>query len=197
MTKGIPIDVNLSEYFYYDETSPSCLRWAVPRYAGEFKSVQVIGKEDVAGNKMKKGGHWQINLTVDGKRIRLLAHRVIWQLIHGTIPDDMVIDHINMDGSDNRLSNLRCITQTQNVRNGKKKSHNKTGITGVSYLKDGHGYWYHVAHWYEIDGKHRVKYFSVNKYGFEESLNKACAYRDKMIAELNEQGAGYSPNHGK
>ena len=141
MSKSIPIDVNLNEYFYYDETSPSGLRWAVSRYAGEFKSVLVVNTGDIAGNKMKKGNHWQISLTIDGKRIRLLAHRVIWQLLKGKIPDDMVVDHINMDGSDNNISNLRCITQTENIRNSKKKASNKSGITGVSYLKDRHGYW--------------------------------------------------------
>jgi hypothetical protein len=197
MTQAKHHSVDLSEYFYCDETSPSGLRWKVNRYAGEFASVLVMEAGQVAGNKMKNGGHWQVNLTVNKERLRLLAHRVIWILNNGDIPDSFVIDHINRDGSDNRLSNLRCVPQTTNVRNSKKKAHNKTGINGVSYLKDKSGYWYHVAHWYTLCGKHKVKYFSTNKYGYDKSLRLACEHRDKVIAELNSQGAGYTLDHGK
>ena len=44
------------------------------------------------------------------------AHRVIWALETGAWPKDG-IDHINGDRSDNRISNLRECTQSQNCRN--------------------------------------------------------------------------------
>lgn len=42
-----------------------------------------------------------------------LAHRVIWKMVHGQDPD--VVDHINCVKSDNRIENLRSVSQKFNV----------------------------------------------------------------------------------
>lgn len=47
------------------------------------------------------------------------AHRVIWAMAHGAWPADQ-IDHINGDRTDNRIANLRDVTQAQNKANGGK-----------------------------------------------------------------------------
>ena len=54
-------------------------------------------------------------ITVDGKR--RYAHRVLWESAFGPIPEGMMIDHINGDKKDNRLENLRCVTNQQNAYN--------------------------------------------------------------------------------
>jgi len=46
-----------------------------------------------------------------------LAHRIIWALIHGVDPGDALIDHRDGDGTNNRESNLREATHSQNHMN--------------------------------------------------------------------------------
>jgi len=61
------------------------------------------------------------------------VHRLIWELVNGPIPEGKVIDHINGNGLDNRLSNLRLCSQAENVLNSKVSKNSKTGVKGVSY----------------------------------------------------------------
>ena len=55
----------------------------------------------------------------DGVKSQL--HRDIWIEANGDIPEGMCIDHINGDVEDNRLENLRCVTQSQNKHNSNFK----------------------------------------------------------------------------
>ena len=50
------------------------------------------------------------------RKWRMKEHRFVWMKAHGDIPDGMVIDHINGNKRDNRLENLQCITQKQNMQ---------------------------------------------------------------------------------
>lgn len=67
------------------------------------------------------------------------AHRVAWAIYHGEWPK-ADIDHINLDGADNRIDNLREATKTENLRNIGIFSSNKSGYKGVSWDK-GSGRW--------------------------------------------------------
>ena len=60
-----------------------------------------------------------------------LAHRLAWIYVFG---DDLssYIDHVNGVPSDNRLSNLRLCTQSENNFNTKLKINNTTGFKGVT-----------------------------------------------------------------
>lgn len=62
-----------------------------------------------------------------------LAHRVIFAAHHGYWPD--LIDHINQDRSDNRISNLRAADKRLNANNSKVRRDSATGVRGVSYYK--------------------------------------------------------------
>lgn len=53
--------------------------------------------------------------------------------ILGAIPDDLVTDHKDCNGLNNRRSNLRLATRAQNVRNKRKLSNNTSGFKGVSW----------------------------------------------------------------
>lgn len=60
------------------------------------------------------------------------AHRVAWLLTTGDWPNHQ-IDHIDGDRQNNRLVNLRDVTQTENQHNRKRQSDNTSGINGVCW----------------------------------------------------------------
>lgn len=74
-------------------------------------------------------GSCYIRLTIDG--VRYYAHRLAWLLVHGTEPGE-IIDHIDGNPSNNRISNLRVATHAQNISNSGLRPNNTSGYKGVS-----------------------------------------------------------------
>ena len=56
-------------------------------------------------------------------------------MTYGPIPDGMEIDHIDRDPSNNRLSNLRLGTHSENNQNKGQMSTNTTGERHISKVK--------------------------------------------------------------
>src|SRR5262245_83243 len=50
------------------------------------------------------------------KHLVMSEHRAAWVYIHGAIPNDKQIDHINHKRDDNRIENLQLLTQRENGR---------------------------------------------------------------------------------
>jgi len=68
---------------------------------------------------------------------KLLAHRVAFFLYHGHYPIwPNSVDHINRDGCDNRIENLREVTAREQSANTGIGKANTSGVKGVSFLKD-------------------------------------------------------------
>ena len=64
-----------------------------------------------------------------------LAHRLAWFFYYGVWPEKQ-IDHINENKKDNRICNLRDVSQSINLANQKNPQRNNTsGYRGVSYKK--------------------------------------------------------------
>lgn len=62
------------------------------------------------------------------------VHRKIWELHNGEIPKGKVIDHINGDTLDNRIENLQCISQSENMIKAKLREDNLSGYKNISVL---------------------------------------------------------------
>lgn len=71
-----------------------------------------------------------IRLNVGGRLY--YAHRVAWLIVHGEWPEDQ-IDHVNGDGADNRIANLRPASNAENLRNRGKTRGNEAGAKGVCW----------------------------------------------------------------
>ena len=111
---------------------------------------------------------------------RYKAHRLAWFLYHGEWPNDD-IDHINGVRDDNRIVNLRVVSNSENCKNRSKPKHNTSGHVGVTWDKSVEGW------------RTRI---SVNKkvifLGVFEDKEKAIAVRKKAEVEH-----GFHPNHGR
>lgn len=81
----------------------------------------------VVGYKKTRG---YVQVSYANKHLH--AHRLAWLLAHGELPEG-VIDHIDGNTANNKLSNLRCVSRSTNLGNiHKPQSSSTTGYRGVS-----------------------------------------------------------------
>lgn len=60
-----------------------------------------------------------------------------WIVLDVPIPSHIEVDHIDGDGLNNQLSNLRLATRQENSRNMRKPESNTSGVKGVVWHKKG------------------------------------------------------------
>lgn len=193
--------VDWKEYFYVDSSSESGLRWAAFNRAIKEENKRFVG--DVAGFRKtaEDGTESYYRVKLNGQNYAV--HRIIWTMMCGPIPTDYVINHIDNNIFNNDLENLEVCPRPINMRrrkdhtgNGISKA-NTSGFTGISFdvkwnKEKTKSVSYVKAFASLITGKLTAKCFRIDKYGKEEALRLAIAWRDAKIAELNELGAGYS-----
>ena len=117
--------IKFKDFLSYD-ASTGLLSWKVNRQGH-------VKKGDIAGTVFNNGSGKSYR-SIKFKGSHYLVHRVCWLLHYKESPLDC-IDHINGNGLDNRIENLRSVTRSQNQRNMKVSSKSKTGVMGVSWDK--------------------------------------------------------------
>lgn len=183
--------MNYSELFYYDITSPTCLRWNTwnKQRSHQFRRDM----HDIAGYLDSTTRDKEFYKVGAQNRFHKV-HRIIWILHNGEIPADLVIDHVDGDSLNNKIENLRVVTQKVNCQNSSTRSDNKSGVCGVTFtIKNGKEL---CRAYVTVNGKQKSKAFSVNKYGSKVAFELACNWRSDQIKLLNSQGASYSDRHG-
>lgn len=78
-------------------------------------------------------GYRRFSLSKDGKKKIYLASRLVALAFFGVPDAEMQVDHINRNRSDDRLENLRWITQTNNCWNRSVPICSTSGTTGVNW----------------------------------------------------------------
>lgn len=111
------------------------------------------------------------------------AHRLIWEMHYGKIPEGMFIDHINGNGLDNRLENLRLATQSQNACNRKQNKNNTSGYKGVVYSKPRGNHRPYKKPWVVHIQIGNKKY---SKRGFATAEEAAQYYNKKAVEYFGE-----------
>jgi hypothetical protein len=127
------------------------------------------------------------NVLQDGAMKSLLMHRVIL----GLSDPNIVVDHIDGNGLNNQLSNLRVCTKRENSRNQRKRRRPcSSKYKGVSYFKSR---WNLKKPWYaHIVSDH--KNYSLGYYATPEEAALAYNTKAKELfgewAKLNEVPVG-------
>ena len=120
----MPKIANLVEY----DAATGVFRWLTDGGRGRMRFYA----GDAAGGVSGEG---YLRICVNGRRY--YAHRIGWFLYHGRWPRGE-IDHINGIKHDNRISNLRLASRSQNNQNVRRRSDNLSGYKGV-YFESGRG----------------------------------------------------------
>ena len=140
-------------------------------------NTRFAGKEVGYSHNM---GYLEVKLTYEGKTHRLLAHRIVFAMHYKRWPDpDKEIDHRNLQKADNRISNLREVTPSENQHNRGAQKNNTSGIKGVSVLKTRkHTYW--QSH-FSDGGKPHRKYFPYTDEGLQKAIAQRKAWEKEYI----------------
>ena len=112
----------------YDPISGD-IRWKHRPDARSTVNSRCAGK--IAGT-ITSSGYRQIGLLYEGKKFFRSGQRLAWLLHYGEWPN-LLIDHIDHDTLNNRISNLRLSTHAENSQH-RREARGKVGFKGVYWM---------------------------------------------------------------
>lgn len=159
---------------YWRQRTPATFTVPNPEATCQGWNKRFSGKE--AFTHVSTRGYLVSNMA----RLSFYAHRVVWAIHYGEYPSGQ-IDHINGDRLDNRIANLRDVTNAENARNMAMSSLNSSGVSGV-YLHRQTGKWC----------------AQIRAFGKTIGLGLFSDKADAIIArKAAERVLNYHPNHGR
>jgi hypothetical protein len=144
--------------------------------------IVLVDDEDYDSANMHPWRESQYGYAVYCKAVNKRSHTFLMHREIMNAPKGLSVDHVNGEKLDNRKSNLRIVTHSQNMFNTKRYSTNKSGYKGVS--------------WHTLRNKWRARLHykgtEVHIGLFESKEEAALAYNKKAeemygeYARLNE-----------
>lgn len=178
-TRPLPSKEELDQIFRYDPMTGEIF-WR-PRTAAMFTAGATAKRpREHACNQwnsrwlgrsaasLKSDGYWYTHFNYR----TLLVHRIAWKIMTGE--DPVEVDHIDGNRSNNKWTNLKNGTRSENQRNTALKSNNKSGHHGVRF------------------STRQQKWTAIINVGSFDSKEEAVAERKKV-----ETALGYSSGHGR
>ena len=162
----------LINYLNYDPLT-GIFTWKIDIFSGNGKKQVCNG--DIAGSVDKYG---YLNIQINKKLYK--SHRLAWLFINKEISKDLKIDHINHNKTDNKIDNLRLITQSENCKNRYLSTKNTSGCVGVSFCNLYKKWKVRIS----VDGNRKSLGYYAEK---EEAI---------LIRKQAEIDYGYHKNHG-
>lgn len=172
--------VKLDDLLAYDAET-GCLTWKPrPRHLFHKTGAWKCWNSRYAGrpalNSPDKGGY-RIGAIFD-KMTK--AHRAAWAIYYGNWPTSM-LDHIDGDGANNKIANLREVTNSVNLQNATCRLDNKSGMMGVSWSKVTAKWFAYInhkgkriplGHYVNLDEAKAVRLAAEREYGFHKNHNR-------------------------
>lgn len=119
----LPYYEKAKELLNYDPET-GIMEWKSRRGQHSFRGLEV---------KSITSGYKRVSINLNGLNRSIYAHRLAWFFVYGEIPD--IIDHINTERGDNRITNLRSCNNQENSLNRSKQLNNTSGYKGVDWCK--------------------------------------------------------------
>ncbi len=120
------------------------------------------------------------NMRLNYKKVKYVLAHLAWMYVYGRFPTKL-IDHINGNPQDNRISNLREVNYSENNKNKAIGKNNSSGVMGVAWFKAGNKWKAYIS----VDGKKiHLGYF----HKFSEAVD---------VRKLAEVAYGFSDTHGR
>lgn len=153
------------EYLSYNEMDGT-ITWK--------KQKGAAAKGSLAGYEGIKYCQIRINKKLYG------LHRIVWLMNYGALPRPHV-DHIDHNGLNNRIENLREVSHQDNFKNRPLTKNNTSGQCGVYFCKERKKW----AAFIRVSGKMKA-------------LGRTTKFEDAVKLRKNaEEKYGYHENHGK
>lgn len=78
--------------------------------------ITTLASPTRAETQTGRGGYLTVHVWLNGKQYLAYAHRLVWTILRGPIPEGIDINHRDGDKTNNHPSNLELVTRSENLQ---------------------------------------------------------------------------------
>lgn len=88
----------------------------------EMRRGEVRAVERRRAEYPRKDGYLRVRMCLNGIRIRVSAHRLVYRFFHGPIPENAIVNHKKpeLGRHHNHPENLEPLSQSNNIKHGRR-----------------------------------------------------------------------------